>query len=178
MPRENRNAPLPYETRFPILIPRDREIAKLLVLEAHQIVKHDGVKATLAQLRSQYWIVRGRQYVGKIIARCSTCARFKGRSYEPPRPPPWPKFRVSDDSAFTRIGIDFAGLVYVKNIYGRDILLITCASTRGVHLELVPDLEGQSLMRGLSRFQARRGVPYFVISDNGKLSKTKIFEAI
>ena len=63
------NAPLPYETRFPILIPRDREIAKLLVPEAHQIVKHDGVKETLAQLRSQYWIVRGRQYVRKIIAR-------------------------------------------------------------------------------------------------------------
>ena len=63
------NAPLPYETRFPILIPRDREIAKLLVLDAHQIVKHEGVKETLAQLRSQYWIVRGRQYVRKIIAR-------------------------------------------------------------------------------------------------------------
>ena len=174
------NAPLPYETRFPILIPRDREIAKLLVLDAHQIVKHDGVKETLAQLRSQYWMVRGRQYVRKIIARCSICARFEGRSYEPPRPPPLPKFRVSDDSAFTRIGIDFAGPIYVKNIYGHEnethkayILLITCASTRGVHLELVPDLGGPSLMRGLSRFQARRGVPYFVISDNGKTFKDK-----
>ena len=171
---------MPYETRFPILIPRDRETAKLLVLDAHQIVKHDGVKETLAQLRSQYWIVRGRQYVRKIIARCSTCARFEGRNYEPPRPPPLPKFRVSDDSAFTRIGIDFVGPVYVKNIYGHEnethkayILLITCASTRGVHLELVPDLGGPSLMRGLSGFQARRGVPYFVISDNGKTFKDK-----
>ena len=87
---------------------------------------------------------------------------------------------MSDDSAFTRIGIDFAWPVYVKNIYGREnethkayILLITCASTRGVHLELVPDLGGPSLMRGLSRFQARRGVRYFVISDNGKTFKDK-----
>ena len=33
------NASLPYEMRFPILIPRDRDFAKFLVLDSHELVK-------------------------------------------------------------------------------------------------------------------------------------------
>ncbi len=51
------------------------------------------------------------------------------------------------------------------------ILLITCASSRAIHLELVPNLEATSLIRGLKRFQARRGIPRFIISDNGRTFK-------
>ena len=161
------------------MIPRDRDLAKLLVLDSHKIVKHDRVKETLVQLRSRFWIVRGRQYVRKIIAKCQICARYEGRTYQKPKPPPLPRFRLSD-SAFTNIGIDNAGPVYVRNIYGNHngthkayILLIPCASTSGVHLELVPDLVGSSLVNALSRAQARRGVPPYDISDNGKTFNDK-----
>ena len=69
------NAALPYETRIPILIRRDRDFAKLLVLDSHELVKDDGVKETLVQLRSQFWIVRDSKYVRNIIAKCQVCAR-------------------------------------------------------------------------------------------------------
>ena len=106
--------------------------------------------------------------------------RFEGRGYKIPPAPSLPKFRVENDFAFMKIGVVFAGPVFVKNVYGGDqstyksyILLITCASTRALHLELVPDLNAESFKRGFSRFQARRGVPGLVISDNGKPFKDK-----
>ena len=82
------NAALPYETRIPILIPGDRDFAKLLVLDSNELVKHDEVKETLVKLRSQFWIVRSSQYVRKIIAKCQVYARYEGRRYQAPRLPP------------------------------------------------------------------------------------------
>ena len=51
------------------------------------------------------------------------------------------------------------------------IVLSTCARTRGIHLELAPDMGASALMRALKRFQARRGIRQFIISDNGKAFK-------
>ena len=141
---------------------------------------HNGVTDTLAQLRSQYWVVRGRQIVRKVLTKCSICKRIEGRGYAIPKAPPLPKFRLENDYAFLRIGVDFAGPLFVENIYRSEetmyksyILLITCAATMAVHLELVPDLGAESFKRGLTRFQARRGVPGLIISDNGKTFKDK-----
>ena len=80
--------------------------------------------------------------------------------------------------AFSNIGIDYAGPIFVKNNFGNEkqvfksyIVLLTCACTRGIHLELVPDMGASALIRALKRCQARRGSPQFVISDNGKTFK-------
>ena len=102
-----------------------------------------------------------------------------GRAYcIPPTPPPLPSFRVSDDLAFSKVGVDFARPLYVKNIYQSNgemytcyIALFTCASTRAVHLELTPDLSANSFLRVLKRFFGRRGLPTLFISDNGKTFK-------
>ena len=51
------------------------------------------------------------------------------------------------------------------------IIIITCASSRGIHLELVPDMGAEALIRALKRFQARRGTLHFMISNNGKTFK-------
>ena len=174
------NAPIPYDAKFPMLLPRDSHVAKLLALEAHEIAKHNEVQETLAQLRRQYWVVRGRQLVRKLISKCCTCKRFEGRGYKIPPAPSLPQFRVNNDFALIKIGVDFADPVFVKNVYGGDqstyksyILLITCTATRALHLDLVPDLNAESFKRGFSRFQAGRGVPGLVISDNSKTFKDK-----
>ena len=132
---------------------------------------HDGVNETLVEVRSKYWIVKGRQEVRKILSRCTACKRIEGKSYCVPSPPLLPHFRVSEEFAYTQLGVDFAGPVYVKNIYTRDkktykayIALFTCAYTRGIHLELTPDLSVQA-------FIGRREVPSFIVSNNGKTFK-------
>ena len=88
--------------------------------------------------------------------------------------------RFSDEMAFTQVGVDFAGPVYLKDVYSKSkkvykayIAIFTCASSRAVHLELVPDLSTGTLLICLKR----RGVPRLVISDNGKTFKSSSLKA-
>ncbi|CAB4037497.1 Hypothetical predicted protein [Paramuricea clavata] len=82
---------------------------------------HNGVRETLCEIRSEHWIAKGRQFVKKIIAKCTTCKRYEGGTYQIPPQPSLPDFRVSDDFAFTRIGVNFAGPVYAKPIFSKEI---------------------------------------------------------
>ena len=127
---------------------------------------HNGVAETLVQLRSKYWVVKGRQTV-KILSKCVVCKKFKGRPYGVPPTPQLPEFRLSDDFAFSSIGVDFAGPIYVKDVYNMRsvmnkacIVLYTCASSRAVHLDLVPNMSSQAIVRSFKRFTARRGLLY------------------
>jgi transposase InsO family protein len=137
-------------------------------------VKHNGIRETLTELRSNYWIQKGRQAVKVLLSRCVACKRLLGKPYGKQPTPPLPDFRVSDDPDFSKIGIDFAGPLYVKDMYRRVemnkcyIAVFTCASTRAIHLELVPDLTADSFIRAFKTFIGRRGVPSCVVSDNGK----------
>ena len=73
--------------------------------------------------------------------------------------------------AFQFTGLDFAGPLFVKDGLKSSkcyILLLSCASSRAIHLELVPDMSIHGFLWGFKRFMARRGVPDLVISDNFK----------
>ena len=52
------------------------------------------------------------------------------------------------------------------------IVLMTCAATRMIHLELVRDLSAALYVRCLKRFVGRRELPKSILSDNGKTFKT------
>ena len=63
-------------------------------------------------------------------------------------------------------------------MYKAYITAFTCTSTRAIHLELSPNLLGNSLIRTLRRFKGRRNIPALVVSDNAqtfKDSKVKAF---
>ena len=82
------NADLPYQTKHPILLPRDHYLTTLIVRRAHQRVLHNGVKDTLTEVRAKYWIVKGRALIKKIIHRCVTCKKQEGKPCLGPSPPP------------------------------------------------------------------------------------------
>jgi hypothetical protein len=46
------------------------------------------------------------------------------------------------------------------------ILLLTCASSRAIHLELVYNMSKDGFLRGFKQFVARRGVPDLIIHKN------------
>ena len=71
---------------------------------------------------------------------------------------------------FNHAGVDFFGLLYVqarRRTEKRWGFLLTCFTTRAVHLEIVPSLDTSSCVMGLERFIARRGKPNTIWSDNG-----------
>ena len=63
----------------PILLDKSHYLTRLIVADAHLRVLHDGVKETLAELRSDYWLVNGCQFVCKIIYRCTVCKKLEGK---------------------------------------------------------------------------------------------------
>ena len=168
------NAEVPYSTKHPILLPRNHYLSTLIVLRAHERVLHDGTKETLTEVRSKYWIVKGRSFVKSILRHCTLCHRYEGKAYTAPAPPPLPKFRVREEPPFTYTGVDFARPLFVKSGSNENkvwLCLYTCCIIRAVHLDIVPDLTTESFIRSFKRFSARRGLPRRMISDNGKTFK-------
>ena len=162
-----------YETKHPILLTKQHHFSTLIVRHAHERTSHGGVKDTLTDVRSQYWFVKGRQFVRKLLRRCITCRKLEGPPYTAVPPPPLPEFRVTESPPFAYSGVDFAGPLYIKQDDGSEsakvwIALFTCCVTQAVHLELVPDLTAKTFLRSFKRFTAIRGIPIQVISDNAR----------
>ncbi|XP_068708261.1 uncharacterized protein [Montipora foliosa] len=173
-----KNAPIPFNALFPIFLPKSSHFTNLVINECHLKVLNNGVRETLTELRYCFWAVKGRQAVKTVIGKCSVCKKIEGRSYAVPHSPPLPEFRLSDEFVFSRVGVDFAGPMYVRDIFAKGggmnkvyIALFTCATSRAVHLELVPSLTAESFIKALARLKGRRGTPTLIVSDNGKTFK-------
>ena len=72
--------------------------------------------------------------------------------------------------AFKATGLDFAGPLFVKEGSKKTKPYIF-ASSRAIHLKLVPDMSVSGFLRGFKRFMARRGVPDVIVNDNFKTFK-------
>ena len=174
------NSDLEHEAQYPIIIPRDHRFTRLVIEECHRKVKHSGVRSTLGELRSRFWVPKGRQVVKKILRECVTCKREQRKPFGPPPVAALLDFRVREATPFSKVGLDFAGPLFAKSQTGEMskvyIALFTCCVTRAVHLDLVTDLTASTFVRCLRKFAARRGTPMLIVSDNAKTAKTKTSE--
>ena len=140
------NAPVAEESKFPILLPRDGYVTDLIVRNCHQQVLHSGVNDALNEIRSRFWITRGRQFVKKILHKCVVCRKVLGSSYKLPAPPHLPSFRVCGGPAFDNVGTDYAGPLYMKDPSDTSrsikayIVIFACCTSRNTHLELVAEV--------------------------------------
>lgn len=164
------NAKLPEVTRFPYLLPAKHAVTRLLVLEAHRYQLHAGVNQTVTHIRQQFWIPSIRQCVRSVLRSCVTCRKVCGKPFRAPVSPPLPAARVNEEPPFSVTGVDYSGSLLVKEKSGGTskvyICLFTCASTRAVHLEIVPDLTEESFLLAFRRFVSRRSLPKLMMSDN------------
>ena len=154
---------IPSEVKFPIVLPNFHHITDMIIWDAHEEVMHSGVHSTLNRVRLKYWILRGRQSVAKVVKRCTLCKLSKLRCIKPTVLSNLPGYRVCSEHPYQKTGLDFAGPLLVKNLHGSDaemykgyILLFTCATTRGVHLEFTPDTGALALIRAIQRFLCRK----------------------
>ena len=163
------NTDLAECAKHPILLDASHHITKLIVHSCHKKVQHGGVRETLSILRSQYWIVKGRSVLRRLLHNCVKCKKLDATAYSVPQTPSLPAFRVTESPPFAYIGVDYAGPLYTRNSECKTwICLFTCCVTRAIHLDLVPDSSANSFIRCLRRFTSRRGVPRKIISDNSK----------
>lgn len=68
---------LPYNTRHPILLPKDHPVPRLVIVDAHEGLHHGArVEQVLTELRGCFWIVKGRHMVWSVTEACAECRRW------------------------------------------------------------------------------------------------------
>ena len=199
----------------PILLPANDPIVKLIILATHERLLHAGVRSTLAEVREEFWIIRGRQQVKTHVSHCVKCRKQTSRNFDQV-PAMLPLDRIKEAEAFEICGVDYAGPLYVwedflqepemaekkkkskdkeetedNEIKGKGVkatkiaakrqakkkrlkmrkvymLLFTCAVTRAVHVELVPDQTAHTFILALRNLFADRRTCSVIYSDNAK----------
>ena len=118
----------------------------------------------------RYWITKGRQKVKTVLKNCFICNLVKGKFIVPPKTPSLPNFRVNCSLAFGSVGVDFAGSLYVKDIFSRNenlnkyyLLLFTCVTTRALHLEITQDVPANTLILALRNLWLVVGIPIYLL---------------
>lgn len=159
-----------YNTKYPIILPKDSTVTRLLIQSAHSSVGHLGRSATLSVLRERHWILHGNAAIKVVLAQCVTCKKHRVKLCEQ-QMADLPKERVTpEEPPFTRVGMDFFGPFLVKQ--GRSSVkrygvIFTCLAIRAVHLEVAHSLDTDSCVNSIRRFVARRGQVKYIRSDNG-----------
>uniref|UniRef100_A0A914WWH6 Integrase catalytic domain-containing protein n=1 Tax=Plectus sambesii TaxID=2011161 RepID=A0A914WWH6_9BILA len=163
------NADKEETMKYPILLPRKTHATQLIIRDRHELALHSGVQHTLAQLRQEFWILKGRIEVRKAIKSCLLCKKYSVGPYNLPKMPAFPKERVQQANPFQYTGLDYLGPLWIKSVNEKFkvwICLFTCLVTRAIHLEPILDLSAQQFLNCIRRFIARRGKPDKIISDN------------
>ena len=157
--------------RFPILIPKESPLSRLIIVDVHLKMLHAGANATLAEIRRNFWIIHAKTLIRKHIHNCIKCFRYNSR-IQAPLMGDLPEERITPSPPFTYTSVDFTGAFTVKDFQTKEIFkcymaLFVCFSTKAIHLELVSSLSTPACTAALRRFVARRGAPIRIYSDNG-----------
>ena len=164
---------LPYNVRYPIILPRKSWITKLIVKYHHELGNHiAGTNQTLSSLSTKFWIVAAREAIIEWERECAMCQRRKVKVAQQIMAP-LPLNRLTTSlRAFVKVAIDFGGPFMTMQGRGkprqkRYLCLFTCLASRAVHLEMAYSLDVDSFLNALNRIINRRGVPEEILSDNG-----------
>ena len=144
--------PRTNEQPLPIL-PEFAHLTTLIIDDAHRRCFHQGTRATLAILSAEYLI--RRRSVLRVVRTCRRCRRYRGRSYRS-ADGGLPSFRIEPCRSFSKVGLDFFGPL-VTSPSTKTWVLITCATSRAIHLELVKSQHTDDVKLALRRFFALQG---------------------
>ena len=159
------------EGDYPIYLPDDDLFSEQLVARAHKDTLHRELSLIMAKVREKYWVPQLRRLTKRVIKSCNGCKRFQAVAYAHPPTGNLPRDRTEGSTPFQVIGVDYAGPIKYR-IRGRKegkayIMLFTCSLTRGLYLELLPDLTTDKFLGNLKHLIARRG-KLKIYSDNSK----------
>ena len=107
------NSNLPHSEIFMVIVPPDFELDRILIEHYHKKNLHAGVMTVLCDIRKNYWLVRGRSRIKKILRQCPTC-KIKRLSAPTERWAPLPRERV--DVLKIRPFLDYLAVSLVKEV--------------------------------------------------------------
>jgi hypothetical protein len=164
---------LANEIKFPKILPTRHPITKLLIKRAHESTHHAyGKNYTLAEVRTKFWILRGRHAVQEVTNNCTHCRRNFGLPQNQ-QMAPLPPFRIDKAmTAFHHVLVDYTAEFMTMQGRGRArikryVCLFACAQTRAIHLEMAADMSADAFIDCLTRFCNRRGRIKHLYSDRG-----------
>ena len=163
-----------YNRNNPVILPKQSNFTNLYLAHLHRLLAHAGVGELLVHLRKEFWVPQARLKVRSVINRCVACRKVGAKPYPQVAPPPLPDFRVCPSQPFEHTGIDTAGPVNYrvgKVTKKGHIMVLTCATTRAIHLEFITGISVECVTFGLRRFFAQYGLPKTIQSDNAKSFK-------
>ncbi|XP_046803857.1 uncharacterized protein LOC111684781 [Lucilia cuprina] len=164
-------APIPYDARFPALLPKNHRFVKLYIEHLHRLHLHAGPKVLLGILRQKIWIINAREVVRKVVRNCVHCFHYKPKLIGQIMGN-LPVDRLRAQRPFLVSGVDFCGpfltsyRIRGKVPYKTYVAVFVCFSSKATHLELVSDLSTNNFILCLNRFVSRRGLPQRIFCDN------------
>ena len=171
-----KNSTLPFQVKYPILLPPDHPITGCIVRYLHDRIGHQGRHLTHGEVRSNgYHIIKGQSVIRNILAKCVTCKKLRGKNMTQMMAD-LPGDRLEEVPPFTNCACDVFGHFFVSekratrsNAGKRKIwvLIFVCLVSHAVHLEPLPSLDTTAFRNALQRFICVRGTPKLIRSDNG-----------
>ena len=158
-----------WESKHPIVLPYFDSLTNHFIYHIHEVNGHSGVEFTLAESRRRYWILKGRQAIKKVVWRCVTCRRIRGKPQEQMMAE-LPDFRVSIAQPFADTAVDLIGHYQVKNARKSGkawIVIFVCMRTRAIYLDVIKSLEAQVFIDTLMRFHSFYPTLERLYSDQG-----------
>ncbi|XP_055590152.1 uncharacterized protein LOC129742295 [Uranotaenia lowii] len=168
--RTERASFLPFDLRFPIILPKQHPVTTKIVHHYHDKFGHGNRETVKNELKQRFAIASIGVVVKKAASACQWC---KVRRCKPniPRMAALPVQRlIPYHRPFSYTGIDYLGPIEVtvgRRREKRWVVVFTCFVTRAIHLEVSYNLTTQSCLMAIRRFTCRRGPPLEFFSDNG-----------
>ncbi|XP_070854311.1 uncharacterized protein [Drosophila suzukii] len=84
---------MPYSARRPVILSHRHSLTDLIVRHSHAQMKHQNVDATIAQIRTRFWVTKMRRVLKEVISSCNECKLQRTRPM-PPIMGPLPEDRL------------------------------------------------------------------------------------
>jgi len=151
----------------PLVLDRRHVFARIVVIDAHKAVCHQGRDYTKAQVCCRYHIPRGSSLIAKICYECSVC---RARTPKPMQPMTaglhQSRLQVCKPAWF-ETGMDHFGPFLLKNKSKRWGLIFIDLTSRAIHVESVPSPNKEHVILAMERFFNRRARPHTLHCDLG-----------
>ena len=150
-----------YDQNEMLLLPPQDPFTLLLVRDQHE-KDHLGVDATVAKIRTRFWIPGLKKIVKQMRRSCVECRKLNKRTQGqimgqlPPE-------RLVPSPPFCKTALDIFGPITIKDTVKKRVkgkaygIVFNCLFSRAVHLDVMDGYDTKAFLEAFSRFTSMRG---------------------